>query len=180
MVEMYRAVRPRIAVPVHGEALHLQVHGKFARSQGVKIIGGAWNGRMLRLAPDPVAEVDETFAGRLFRDGNLLLEPDKSGASERRKAAFAGVVFVAMTVDAKGNAQGDPQVALVGLPDEDERGRSFADTVEAAAANTLDGLPRARRKDTEAVADAIKRAVRGAVNERWGKKPIVEVRISVL
>lgn len=180
MEEMYRAVRPRIAVPVHGEALHLQVHGKFARKQGAKIIGEAWNGHMLRLAPDPVAEVDEVFSGRLFRDGDLLVEPDKSGASVRRKASFAGVVFVALVMDEKGNAMGDPQVALVGIPDEDERGRSFADTVEAAAQNTFEGLPRARRKDREMVADAVKRAVRGAVNERWGKKPIVEVRISVL
>ncbi len=180
MEEMYRAVRPRIAVPVHGEALHLQVHGKFARRQGAKIIGEAWNGRMLRLAPDPVAEVDEVFAGRLFRDGNLLVEPDKSGASVRRKASFAGVVFVALNLDEKGNLLGDPQVVLVGIPEEDERGRNFADTAEAAAQNTVEGLPRARRKDRDLVADAVKRAVRGAINERWGKKPIVEVRISVL
>ncbi len=180
MVEMYRAVRPRIAVPVHGEALHLQVHGKFARAQGAKIIGEAWNGRMLRLAPDPVAEVDETFSGRLFRDGNLLLEPDKSGAAQLRKASFAGVVFVSLVIDAKGSALDEPKVSLIGIPEEDERGRSFSDIAETAAANTLDGLPRARRRDTEMVADAVKRAVRGAINERWGKKPIVEVVVSVL
>ena len=180
MVSYYEAVRPRIAVPVHGEALHLAVHGKFAKSLGVPTIGHALNGRMLRLAPGPVAEVDETFSGRLFRDGLLLVEPDKSGASARRKASFAGVVFVSLIIDAKGSALADPQIALVGLPDEDARGRAFIDTVEVAASATLEGLPRARRKDTEMVADAVKRAVRGAVNERWGKKPIVEVRVSVL
>jgi len=71
-------------------------------------------------------------------------------------------------------------VALVGLPDEDGRGRSFRETIEVAAANTLEGLPKARRKDIAMVRDAVKRAVRGAVNERWGKKPIVEVMISVV
>jgi len=180
MAQMYQAVRPQIAVPVHGEALHLQVHEKFARQMGVKTVGHALNGRMLRLAPGPVAAVDEAFSGRLFRDGNLLVEPDRSGAAQRRKASFAGVVFVGLTIDAKGNSLTDPQVALVGLPTADARGRDFAGTVETAAINTLEGLPRARRKDVEMVSDAVKRAVRGAVNERWGKKPIVEVRISVL
>lgn len=180
MTRLYEAVRPQIAVPVHGEALHLSVHAEFARSLGVATIGNALNGRMLRLAPGPVAEVDEVFCGRLFRDGSLLTTPEKSGAAQRRKASFAGVVAVSIVVDEKGNAQADPQVALVGIPEEDERGRSFADTAETAASTTLDALPRARRKDPDLVADSIKRAVRGAINERWGKKPIVEVIVTVL
>ena len=103
------------------------------RQMGVKTIGHALNGRMLRLAPGPVAVVDEAFSGRLFRDGNLLVEPDRSGAAQRRKAAFAGVVFVGLTIDAKGNSLADPQVALVGLPTADARGRDFAGAVETAA-----------------------------------------------
>lgn len=180
MARMYEAVRPEVAVPVHGEALHLQVHAEFARSMGVKEIGHAWNGRMLRLAPGPVEEVDEVRVGRIFRDGSLLVEPEKSGAATRRKASFAGVVAVSLVLDAKGASHADPEVVLIGVPDEDMRGRSFRDTVEIAATSTLDGLPKARRKDTEMVRDAVKRAVRGAVAERWGKKPIVEVLISVV
>lgn len=180
MKRLYEAVRPQVAVPVHGEALHLSVHAEFARSMGVGEIGHAWNGKMLRLAPGPVEEVDEVFTGRIFRDGNLMVEPDKSGTSARRKASFAGVVAVSLVIDAKGNSLAEPEVALIGLPEEDERGTPFRDTIEVAAGNTLDGLPRARRKDVEMVRDAVKRAVRGAVNERWGKKPIVEVMISVV
>jgi len=180
MTMLYEAVRPEVSVPVHGEALHLSVHADFARSLGVKEIGRALNGHMLRLAPGPVEEVDEVFVGRLFRDGNLLVRPDDSGARERRKASFAGVVAVSLVIDAKGNALADPGVVLVGLPAEDERGRPFRDAVETAASATLEGLPRPKRKDVALVADAVKRAVRGAVNERWGKKPIVEVLVSVL
>lgn len=180
MKRLYDAVRPRIAVPVHGEPLHLSVHAEFATSLGVPQIGHALNGRMLRLAPAPIAEVDEVFSGRLFRDGTLLTTPDKSGASARRKASFAGVVAVSLVIDEKGNALADPVVALVGIPEEDARGRLMSDAAEVAASSTLDGLPRAKRKDHAAVADAVKRAVRGAVNERWGKKPIVEVMVTVI
>jgi ribonuclease J len=180
MAMLYEAVRPQVSVPVHGEALHLAVHADFARSLGVKEIGRALNGRMLRLAPGPVEEIDEVFVGRLFRDGSLLTTPDKSGAAQRRKASFAGVIAVSLVVDAKGNALTDPSVALIGLPEEDARGHAFRDCVETAASVTLDGLPRPKRKDLALVADAVKRAVRGAVNERWGKKPIVEVMISVV
>jgi ribonuclease J len=180
MTMLYEAVRPEISVPVHGEALHLAVHAEFARSLGVPKVGHALNGRMLRLAPGPVAEVDEVFVGRLFRDGSLLVTPDQSGAAARRKASFAGVVVVSLVVDAKGNALADPSAVLIGIPEEDDRGRTFLDTVETTASLTLDGLPRPKRKDTALVADAVKRAVRAAVNERWGKKPIVEVTVQVV
>ncbi len=180
MARLYEAVRPEVAVPVHGEALHLQVHAEFARTLGIREIGHAWNGRMLRLAPGPVAGVDEVHVGRLFRDGNLVMLPEKSGAGARRKASFAGVIAVSLVIDVKGTSLAEPAVALVGIPDEDARGHLFRDTIEVAAANTLDGLPKARRKDVELVRDAVKRAVRGAVNERWGKKPIVEVMITVV
>ena len=65
-------------------------------------------------------------------------------------------------------------------PEEDARGKLFRDTVEVAASATLDLLPRPKCKDTAVVADAVKHMrVRGAVNERWGKKPIVEVTVTV-
>ena len=33
---MYAAVRPRIAIPMHGEPRHLEAHRKLARAAGVK------------------------------------------------------------------------------------------------------------------------------------------------
>jgi ribonuclease J len=48
---MYRWVRPRIAVPVHGEAEHLTAHAELARDCGVprQLLGR--NGDLFMLAP---------------------------------------------------------------------------------------------------------------------------------
>src|SRR6185312_12122053 len=48
---MYEWVRPRIAVPVHGEAAHLVAHGGLAAECGVPEVAQIRNGDMLRLAP---------------------------------------------------------------------------------------------------------------------------------
>ena len=45
-------LRPKIAVPAHGEALHLQVHADFARQMGVEHVLAAHNGDMISLGPD--------------------------------------------------------------------------------------------------------------------------------
>ena len=40
---------------------------------------------------------------------------------------------------------------------------------------TVRSIPAKRRGDAEMVRDAIYRSVRSAINEAWGKKPIVKV-----
>ena len=51
LAQMYQRTRPRIAVPAHGEPLHLSEHANFARAQGVPEVVRAKNGSMVRLAP---------------------------------------------------------------------------------------------------------------------------------
>jgi ribonuclease J len=177
LAEMYAAVKPTIAVPVHGEALHLTLHAAFAREHGVGtvVIGG--NGKMVRLAGGDVGVCDEAPTGKLFKDGRLVLEPDLSGVGERRKAAFAGAVVVAVVLDAKGGLVGEPDAILIGLPEEDADGDTFEDICIETAEKTVETLPRPKRRDPDAVAEAVKKAVRAAVHARWGKKPIVEVMV---
>src|ERR687893_2167424 len=86
---MYRWTRPRIAVPAHGEDVHLAEHGVFARAQGVPEVVVARNGRVVRLAPGPAGIIDEVPSGRLYRDGDLLIESGDPAIPERRKLAFA-------------------------------------------------------------------------------------------
>jgi ribonuclease J len=43
--------------------------------------------------------------------------------------------------------------------------------------STVEGLPRARRRDADAMGESVRRAVRSALNEQWGKKPICIVHV---
>jgi ribonuclease J len=178
LIEMYKAVRPQIAIPVHGEALHLSVHARFAREQGVAEVLQTVNGRVVRLAPGAAAIVSEVNVGRLFKDGRLIVTPDKSGVKERRKAGFAGVVVASIVLDERGNLAVETDVVTIGVPEADAKGVLFDDIAVAAIENCLKSMPLARRRDHDAVAEAVTKSVRSAINERWGKKPIVEVLIA--
>ena len=46
-----------------------------------------------------------------------------------------------------------------------------------AVLETFDSLPRPRRRDPEAVAEAVRRGVRAAIAEHWQKKPICRVQV---
>lgn len=175
--DMYGWVRPRIAIPVHGEALHLAEHAAIARQMGVEQVVTAYNGDMVLIGPGKARIVDEAPTGRIYKDGRVLVDSESDGVRERRRLAFAGTITVSLAVDQGGNAIGEPVLTLLGLPETDNDGTAFEDIAADAVDEVLDRLPRARRRDAGALAEAVRRAVRGAVSAAWGKKPLCHVHI---
>ncbi len=173
--EMYASIRPRIAIPMHGEARHLSEHVKLARAAGVKEVLGVRNGAMVRLAPGRAEVIDHAPVGRLFRDGSLLVPAEDGPVRERRSLAYAGIVIVALQRSGRGNVAPDAEVVLDGVPACDAGGRPMAEIVRRAIEGTLASIPRDRQKDGEMVREAVRRAVRAAVDDAWGKRPIVKV-----
>jgi ribonuclease J len=178
--QLYAWTRPKIAVPMHGEARHLKAHADLAREAGVGEVQVAYNGEMVRLAPGPVRIVDDAPVGRLFRDGNLIVPSEEGPVRERRKLAHVGIIIVALVLTRRGEVVSDPLVALDGIPQEDDEGEPMFELVLGAVEGTLKSIPRDRRRDIEMVTEAVRRAVRGEVAGAWGKKPIVKVLVSVI
>jgi ribonuclease J len=175
---MYQWIRPEVAVPVHGEARHLAEHAALARELQVPEQVVVRNGLIVRLAPGLAEVVDEAPSGRIYLDGDVLTDQDEGAVQERRRLAFAGSVFVSLVLDGKGDVRGEPQVRLMGLPEEDSDGVPFEDRALDAVDEALDRLPRKRRGDDSAVAEFLRRAVRGALRREWGKKPQVAVVVT--
>jgi ribonuclease J len=177
LTELISWVKPKILIPVHGEALHLSEHAKLARSLGVPEVVQCRNGDLVRIAAGRAAIVDEVASGKIYKDGIILVEADSRTVADRKRLSFAGHVSVAIAVDGKGQLAADPELDLIGIPERDREGLVIEEAVYDAVVETLESLPRKRRGDPDAVAEAVRRAVRSAVVERWGKKPMCHVHV---
>ncbi|MBL8582569.1 MAG: ribonuclease J [Rhizobiaceae bacterium] len=175
---MYEWTRPRIGVPVHGEAAHLVAQGSLMASSGVAEVAQVRDGDMLRLAPGIAEIVDQVAFGRIFKDGKVVGDEETVGLRDRRKLSFAGHVVVNVVLEDRYELAGDPDVVAVGLPQFDASGAALEDLILQAASGAFDSIPRARRKDLDMVQEAVRRAVRSAVNQAWGKKPLVTVFVT--
>jgi ribonuclease J len=175
--DMIGWVRPQILIPAHGEALHLAEHAELARRAGVPKVLVCRNGDLVRLAPDGPDIVDEVPSGRLYKDGSLLISAESRTVAGRRRLSFAGIVTVALALSEKGLLMADPEVKLIGLPETDAAGASMTEIAHDAVEEAFEALPKPRRLDPDAVAEAVRRAVRGAIAERWNKKPICHVHV---
>jgi ribonuclease J len=178
--EIYGWMRPEVVVPMHGEARHLRENAKLARTCGIRETHIIVDGQMLRLWPGVRGVIDEAPVGRLFRDGKLIVPDAEGPVKARRKLSFAGIAVVAMTMSRRGDILAEPDVVLEGVPDVDAAGEDMIEIVLDAIDGTLRSIPPKRRGDHDMVKEAVFRAVRGAINEAWGKKPVVKVLMTVV
>src|ERR1700744_2493060 len=175
--DMIAWTRPQILIPVHGEPLHLSEHAKLARAAGVPKVIGCRNGDLVLLGPGEPGIIDQLPSGRLYKDGNILEDAKSRAVVERRRMGCAGCVFFAIAMTETGALADDPEVDLVGIPEKNKAGEELDEIVFDALVSTVEGLPRARRRDPDALAESVRRAVRAAVNQEWGKKPLCLVHV---
>ena len=178
--QLYKWLNPDIAVPMHGEGRHLEAHAELAEDIGVGQVIRARNGTMVRLLPQPAEIIDNVPVGRLYRDGLILTSAEEGQVRMRRRLSFAGTVAVSLVLTTKGELVAEPEVSLMGLPEEDNRGVPLEETARDATIGTVKSIPRARRKDPKLVAEAVRRGVRSGLNQVWGKKPVCTVLVTVL
>ena len=176
--KMYEWTRPRIGIPVHGEAAHLVAQGALMAQSGIPEVAQVRNGDMIRLAPGAAEIVDKVPFGRIYKDGRLVGDDEAMGIRERRKLSFAGHVAVNVVLDEKYEMAGDPDLVAIGVAMVDARGADMEELMLAAAIGAIESIPRQRRKDLDLVQEAVRRAVRGFANDVWGKKPLVTVFVT--
>jgi ribonuclease J len=175
--DIIRWVKPKMLIPVHGEALHLSEHAAIGRRLGIRDVLVCRNGDLIKLAPGVPDIIDELPSGRLYKDGKLLISAEGRTLSERRKLSFSGIVSVALAVTEKGALVADPEVDLAGIPETGANGESLAEIAYDAVMKTFESLPRPQRSDPDSVAEAVRRGVRAALAVPWGKKPMCHVQV---
>ncbi len=176
LAEMYRLVRPKIAVPVHGEYKHMLAHAELARAMQVPEAVVIENGQALRLVPGAAEVVAEVQSGRCFIDGGVVVPANDDAVRARRKMMINGGAVVILVTDDDGILLADPELILQGLASDNGK-TSLEDAGRQAVEAALDDLPKSARRDDGRMTEAARIALRRLIRARLGKRTVVEVRI---
>ncbi len=171
--KLYRLVRPRVAVPVHGEWRHLTAHAGLAQELGIQPML-LEDGEILQLAPEAPKVVDTAPVSRLVLDGNRLIPLQGPVMTARRRMLGNGIVLGSLAVDRSHRVLGRPRVSAPGLFEEDD-----PEVAELGAefAQALQDLPRELRVNDASFAEAARSALRRTFARRYGKRPLVDVHL---
>jgi ribonuclease J len=174
LLQMYQWVRPKIAIPVHGELRHLQAHAHLAESCQVSQALVIENGAVVRLAPGLAEVVDNVPAGRIGLDGKVIRRLDGAVMRTRHRTVYNGAATATLVLDRAGRLKTEPQLTVHGLLDP-ESDIEMRDEVIAAIRDAVEALPRAA--DDDQVKEAARLAVRRSLHASHGKKPVTDVHL---
>ena len=169
-MKMYQLVRPRIAVPVHGELRHMLEHADLPRLPGAAD-GGRGKRRPDCLAPGRAEIIGQVPVGRLAVDGNRIV-PINGACGDRSRAIYHGSAVVTVVLDKKGRATRSRSRPWAGSR---RRGRARRGARNGRGNHRR--LPAARRADDAAVKEAVRIAVRRVFRDRFDKRPVTSVHL---
>ena len=179
---MYELIRPQIAVPVHGELMHIHEHIRLAKSWGVPHAVQVANGDVIRLAPGEAKVIDKVESGYLGIDGHFLLPGNSSILKARRRLQESGVVFIVLMLNDKNKMVMPPVIRAPGVLDMEEDIviiTKIAKEVHKALGSFMEIV--SHKKQREDVAEStVRTAVRSVLKQEVGKSPMIEVELVYL
>lgn len=174
--QMYQWLRPKIAVPTHGEARHLREHCRLARDTQVPETILLENGAVARLTPGNAGVVGHVETGYLIHEGGRLYPADGDLMRARKRMLFEGSVFATVVVNKRGELLADPQIDAKGTLDP-ELDADLLEMLSDAVARAVDGLDDEEVLDDDNVHEAARLALRRRLRQMRGKKPLIDIHV---
>ncbi|MDV7338845.1 ribonuclease J [Terasakiella sp. A23] len=174
--ELFRRVRPEIAVPVHGEFRHLQEHAALAEECGVQKTFVIENGNVVKLESDMPCIIDEVETGRLAWEGRRAVPMKSEVVQSRKRALFNGSAVASIVVDKDGQMLSDPIVTTEGLLDPEGDDDLWDDLFDIIY-NTVETMPKRDRKDDAVLEETLRLNVRRWFRSSFGKRAITHIHL---
>ena len=165
---IYSLVKPKYAIPVHGEYRHLKANAGVAKSLGIpkENVFIMQSGEVLELCDDYAKVVDKVHTGAILVDGLGVGDVGNIVLRDRQHLAEDGIIIVVLTLERRTNR-------LLAGPDIVSRGfvyvresEELMDDARKAVSEALEKCLKGRHTDW----NKIKLVIRDAMNDYIWKK----------
>ena len=177
MRDMYDWIKPKISIPVHGEHRHMKEHYDFATSLGVPQPMLIENGDMIRIAPGEPKVIDKVHSGKLYVDGNRVIDDQSRFLKDRKNIAHNGLMDVTLIISKKGNLDRNPIINIRGLPlNDDELDGCFYE-MEDEILKTSKAYSLNNKKHEKNLIDALKSNLKKIIYSKTRKRPYTNITL---
>ena len=178
LVKMHGVINPRTIIPIHGEFRHLKAHCTLAKKSGYESIIVP-NGTMVEINQSGVKKVEEVEAGRLYLDGNCLINSKEKTILDRLRLAENGICSVSVLIDESGKIFDSAWVQSIGLPKQLD-GLQTDLILEESLNSHINLIDESVSSNDEELEAYIKQHLIKLLSKDFGKKPVIQVLISRL
>lgn len=170
---MYELVRPEIAIPVHGEPVHIHEHIKLAKKFGVKNAIEVENGTVVNVNGSSPCVLGKVKSGYYGIDGDCML-PEYSPIFKARRIMNNSGVVVVNLVTKRGNLVADPVISYPGCLDENRDKRIMHKVSKQVSIEVKKKHGVYEKSECEKI---VRSTVKRIIKNEIGKYPLIVVNI---
>ena len=175
--DMYKWVKPKCIIPVHGEHRHMQEHVSFAKEMQIPKTLLIENGDIIKLLPGDAPQIiDKAPSGRVYLDGSINVEIDSQSIKDRKNLSINGYLEITLLVSNNGKIK-KPIISFRGIP-ENQNNEPFIFDMEDEIFNICKTFSLENRNQQKNLIETIKQNCRRIVREKTGKKPFTNINIA--
>ncbi len=175
--EMYKWVRPKSIIPVHGEHRHMKEHAKFAKEMQIPSTIQVENGDIIKINSNKAPEIiDKAPSGRMYLDGNIGVSAESPSIKERRNISNNGYLEVTLIVANNGKIK-KPVISFKGIP-QSEIEENFVFEMEDEIFSICRTFSIDNKNQEKNLIEILKQSCRRIVKEKTGKKPFTNINIA--
>ena len=170
---LYKLVKPKILIPIHGERMHLHKQAEIAKEIGIKNILIPHDGYVINISKDGAKVIREEKSKVLAVDGNQLIPMDGNIYKSREKLSTDGVVSLCIKYS-KGIFK-LVNIEYIGVFEDSEKQemKDVQADIESEIKLSLENIVREKILDEGKAKDLIKKIVKTVFADHRGKKPVV-------
>jgi ribonuclease J len=175
--DMYKWVKPKSVIPVHGEHRHMQEHVNFAKEMQVPKTLLIENGDIIKLLPGEAPQIiDKAPSGRVYLDGSISVETDSQSIKDRKNLSINGYLEITLLVSNNGKIK-KPIISFRGIP-ENQNNEPFIFDMEDEIFNICKTFSLESKNQQKNLIETIKYNCKRIVREKTGKKPFTNINIA--
>ena len=175
--DMYKLVKPKSIIPVHGEHRHMIEHINFAKEMQVLHPVQVENGDIVQLYPgDKPKVVDRAPVGRMFVDGKISVGEDSQSVKERIHIAYNGFLEITILINDSGSIVKKPIISFKGISTNGDS-TNFVFDLEDKIKSICKTYSLKNHKQEQNLIDALKTNCRKTVKDKTGKKPYTNINL---
>ena len=175
--DMYRWVKPKSVIPVHGEHRHMIEHINFAKEMQVPYPVQVENGDIVQFFPgDKPRVIDRAPTGRMFVDGNISVGEESQSIKDRKNLSYNGFLEITIIINNIGSIVKKPVISLKGIPNSKENNNYVFD-LEDKIRDVCKNFSLKNSKQEENLIEALKINCRKTIKEKTGKRPYTNVNL---
>jgi ribonuclease J len=175
--DMYRWVKPKSVIPVHGEHRHMIEHINFAKQMQVPYPVQVENGDIVQFFPgDKPKVIDRAPTGRMFVDGNISVGEESQSIKDRKNLSYNGFLEITIIINNIGSIVKKPVISLKGIPNSKENNNYVFD-IEDKIRDVCKNFSLKNSKQEENLIEALKINCRKTIKEKTGKRPYTNINL---